>query len=175
MQQPTIRPATLDDAALAADLMTAAYPAYAADPIVTRYRWDHPRKGWSMGRFIAEVDGQPLAFVDWLHGPPEQDPERHCEVAVALDRVHLDVPLLVFLWRWVTDEATSTGSRVLEGRYGANLVASNGGPQGSGAFTGPGFQQQPPVVPQEVDFDLQGQRERSRQLIPGNYGRGAGY
>jgi mycothiol synthase len=114
VREPKVRPATLDDAALAADLMTAAYPAYAADPIVTRYRWEHPRKGWSMSRFIAEVDDQPVAFVDWLHGPPEQDPERHCEVGVALDRAHLDVPLLVFLWRWISDQAASAGSRMLE-------------------------------------------------------------
>jgi mycothiol synthase len=114
VKEPTLRPATLDDAALAADLMTAAYPAYAADPIVTRYRWEHPRKGWSMARLIAEVDGQPVGYVDWLHGPPEQDPERHCEVGVALDRAYLDVPLLVFLWRHITDHAVSAGSRVLE-------------------------------------------------------------
>ena len=114
MIEPRLRPATLDDAALAADLMTAAYPAYAADPIVTRYRWENPRKGWSMGRFVADVDDQPVAFVDWLSGPPDQDLERHCEVGVALDRAHLDVPLLVFLWRWVTVQAVSGGSRMLE-------------------------------------------------------------
>lgn len=113
-----MRPATLDDAALAADLMTAAYPAFPQDPIITRYRWEHPRKGWSMGRFIAEIDRRPVAFVDWLHGPREQDEERHCEVGVALDRADLDRELLAFLWQWVTDQVVAGGSRMLEAYAG---------------------------------------------------------
>lgn len=115
MTQPLFRPATLDDAALSADLMTAAYPAFAMDRAVLRYRWDHPRKGWSAGRYIAEIDRRPVAFVDWLHGPPEQDEKRHCEVGVALDRSALSVDLLVVLWRWVSDQAVAAGSRILEG------------------------------------------------------------
>ena len=39
MTEPTFRPTTLDDADLAADLMTAAYPSFAVDPVLTRYRW----------------------------------------------------------------------------------------------------------------------------------------
>lgn len=118
MIEPTLRPATLDDAALAADLMTAAYPDIPQDPIITRYRWEHPRKGWSMGRFIAEVKGRPIAFVDWWHGPPEQDPERHCEVGVALDRAAMDTEVLEFLWGWVSDQAVATGSRMIEAYAG---------------------------------------------------------
>jgi RimJ/RimL family protein N-acetyltransferase len=116
--EPVMRPATLDDAALAADLMTASYPMYAQDPIVTRYRWESSRRGWSVGRFIAEVDGEPVAYVDWMHGPPEQDLDRHCEVMVYLDAARLDTDLLIFLWRSVTDQAAATGSRILEGYCG---------------------------------------------------------
>lgn len=112
------RPATLDDAVLAADLMTAAYPRLPEDPIITRYRWERTRRGWSFGRFIAEMDGRPIAFLDWLHGPPEQDPERHCEVSVYLDVAELDVDLLTSMWRWLAGQAEVTGSRVLEGYCG---------------------------------------------------------
>jgi len=112
--QLLFRPATLQDAALAADLMTAAYPALAADPVVTRYRWEHLRAGWSAGRYIAQVEGRPVAYVDWLHGPPEQDPKRHCEVGVHLDRAALNTDLLVTLWRWVSDQAKAAGSLILE-------------------------------------------------------------
>jgi RimJ/RimL family protein N-acetyltransferase len=118
MAQPVFRAATLDDASLAADLMTASYPARAADPIVTRYRWGHIRRGWSVGRYIAEVDGRPVAYLDWMHGPPDQDPERHCLVEVALDRAHLEVDLLTFLWTWVAGEAEATGSLKLEAYAG---------------------------------------------------------
>ena len=115
MTDPVIRAATLDDAPLAADLMTASYPPFAAqDPIVTRYRWERTRRGWAVGRYIAEVDGRPVAYLDWMHGPPGEDPERHCEVEVALDRAHLDVDLLTFLWTWLAREAETTGSLKLE-------------------------------------------------------------
>ncbi|MHB8612809.1 MAG: GNAT family N-acetyltransferase [Candidatus Dormibacteraceae bacterium] len=118
MIEPVMRPATLDDAALAADLMTASYPVFAQDPVVTRYRWERSRNGWSVGRFIAEIDGHPIAYVDWMHGPPEQDPERRCEVGVYLDAAWLDTDLLIFLWRWATGQAAMTGSRILEGYCG---------------------------------------------------------
>jgi RimJ/RimL family protein N-acetyltransferase len=108
------RLAELDDAALAADLMTAAYPAFAQDPIVTRYRWERTRRGWSAGRYIAEIDGRPVAYLDWLQVPPDQDPERHCEVGVSLDAAELDVDLLTSLWRWVAAQAEANGSLVLE-------------------------------------------------------------
>jgi RimJ/RimL family protein N-acetyltransferase len=114
MSEPAFRPATLDDAARAADLMTASYPGYPQDPVVTRYRWAHPRRGWSAGRFIVELEGAAIAFLDWLHGPPEQDEGRHCEVGVSLDRAHLDLGLLTILVRWVTAHATATGSLALE-------------------------------------------------------------
>ena len=118
MGELVYRPATLDDAALAADLMTAAYPRLPEDPIITRYRWERPRRGWSFGRFIAEMDARPIAFLDWLHGPPEQDPERHCEVSVYLDVAELDVDLLTSMWLWLAGQAEATGSQVLEGYCG---------------------------------------------------------
>jgi mycothiol synthase len=118
VSDPVLRAATLDDAPLAADLMTASYPLHAQDPIVTRYRWERTRRGWAVGRYIAEVDGSPVAYLGWMHGPPDQDPERHCQVEVALDRAHLDVDLLTFLWRWVAGEAEATGSLKLEAYAG---------------------------------------------------------
>lgn len=115
MAEVKYRPAELADAELAADLMTAAYPALAEDPIVTRYRWEHPKRGWSAGRFIAEIDKRPIAFVDWVHGPPDQDPDRHCEVSVYLDAAELALDRLTSMWQWVASEAEATGSRILEG------------------------------------------------------------
>jgi hypothetical protein len=40
----TYRPATVDDAELASDLMSAAYPAMTHDPQVLRYRWRYLRR-----------------------------------------------------------------------------------------------------------------------------------
>lgn len=113
---PTFRPATLEDAALAADLMTASYPAIAQDPEVTRYRWEHPRANWARGRFIAELGGRPIAFLAWLHGHWDQRLERHCEVEVWLDQARLESELLTFLWMRIGAEAEADGARVLEAR-----------------------------------------------------------
>ena len=123
MGELVYRPAELDDAALAADLMTAAYPRLPEDPVITRYRWERARKHWSFGRFIAEMDGRPIAFLDWLHGPPDQDPERHCEVSVYLDIADLDVELLTSMWGWLAGQAEATGSQVLEGYCGEDEPA----------------------------------------------------
>jgi RimJ/RimL family protein N-acetyltransferase len=116
--EPLIREATLDDAALASDLMTASYPAHPEDPVVIRYRWGQTRRGWAVGRYIAELEGRPIAYLDWMHGPPDQDPERHCMVEVACDRAYLDVDLVTHLYRWIAVEAEATGSMKLEAYAG---------------------------------------------------------
>jgi GNAT superfamily N-acetyltransferase len=114
VDEPKLRPASLEDAALASDLMTAAYPDLPEDPVLTRYRWEHPRDGWSDGRFIAELQGKPIAFVAWSHGPWDQVPERHCYVEVLLDRARFEPDVLASLWTWVAGEAHADGARVVE-------------------------------------------------------------
>jgi len=111
----TLRPATLDDAELAADVMTASYPDLPEDPVITRYRWEHPRHEWSTGRFVAELDGRPIAFVGWGHQPWEQSAVRLCHVEVWLDKAKLELELLSSLWMWVSAAAQAEGARLLEG------------------------------------------------------------
>ena len=107
------RTADFDDAELASDLMSLAYPAMRHDPVITRFRWENTRKGYEVGRFIAERDEKPIAFLAWLHGPWEKLPDRHCEVEVWLDRAALDAGLLDEMWSWIGDRAVEQGSRVL--------------------------------------------------------------
>lgn len=109
----TYREAVLDDAELAADLMTATYPALSQDPVMTRLRWKHLREGFTAGRFIAERDGAAIAFLAWLHGPWDQLPERHCEVEVWLDRAAMDRRLLASMWSWIAERARDEGAGVL--------------------------------------------------------------
>jgi len=107
------RAATLEDAALAADVMTAAYPAMPQDPVVTRFRWENPRRGYSYGRFIAELEGRAIAFTGWVHGPWERLPDRHCEIEVYLDRAFMDRGLLVTLHSRICDQAIAEGAALL--------------------------------------------------------------
>lgn len=109
----TYRPATLDDAELASDVMTAAYPALPQDPVMTRLRWQHPRRGFTYGRFIVERDATAIGFVAFVHGPWEQVADRHCEVEVWLDASHVDRDLLIDMVAWIGDRAEAEGSRVL--------------------------------------------------------------
>ncbi len=113
MSTVTYRPVVLDDAELASDLMTASYPGMAHDPVMVRYRWEHRRKGYESGRFIAEAGGHPIAFLAWLHGPWKKLPDRHCEVEVWLTLAELDHRLLVTLWSWIGDAAVAEGSGLL--------------------------------------------------------------
>jgi RimJ/RimL family protein N-acetyltransferase len=108
-----MRPATLDDAELATDIMAATYPALAHDPVVMRLRWENMRAGFSAGRFIGELDGRPIAFLAWIHGPWEKLPGRHCEVEVWLDRAAMDRDLLRSMWTWIADRAVADGALLL--------------------------------------------------------------
>lgn len=93
--------------------MHASYPAMTHDPVITRFRWENLRKGYEVGRFIAEEEGRPVGFLAWLHGPWEKLPGAHCEIEVWLDRARLEVALLVEMWSWIEREAVAQGARML--------------------------------------------------------------
>ncbi len=60
MTEVNYRPAGLEDAELAADLMTASYPAMAQDPVITRRRWEQPKHGFSPRRAGLPAHGKRL-------------------------------------------------------------------------------------------------------------------
>jgi GNAT superfamily N-acetyltransferase len=113
MAKTVFRPATLEDAELASDLMTAAYPSEPVDPQVNRFRWAHPRSDWTLRRFIAEVDGRPVAYLNFAHGPWAQVPEGHCDVDAQVDEARQSESLLASLWNWIGEQAVGDGARVL--------------------------------------------------------------
>src|ERR1700676_607030 len=127
MSALTYRPAELAAAELAADLMTASYPPMPQDPVITRMRWESPRRGFAYGRFIAEKDGNPTAYLSWVHGPWAQVEDGHCEVEVWLDRAALDKDLLIEMFTWIGDRAEAEGSRLLLaycGEDGPDMLAA---------------------------------------------------
>ncbi|MGH7763398.1 MAG: GNAT family N-acetyltransferase [Candidatus Dormibacteraceae bacterium] len=107
------REATLDDVDVAADIMTASFPELPQDPVVMRYRWERPRQGQEIGRFMAEQGGDPIGFLAWVHGPWAKLPDRHCEVEVWLDRRVLDLDLLQAMWSWLEEKAVAEGAGIL--------------------------------------------------------------
>jgi RimJ/RimL family protein N-acetyltransferase len=118
MPVPILRPAAPHEAALAADLMTASFPREPQDPVLTARRWDHPKDGWTHGRFVANFGDTPVGFVEWQHGPWAMLPERHCWVEVWLDRAHMDEEVLTYLWQWAEESAAAAGARTLNAACG---------------------------------------------------------
>ena len=107
------RPTTLADSELAADLMTAAYPPEPVDPQVFRFRFEHPRDGWAIRRFIGELDGRPVAHLNFAHGPWEKVPEGHCDVDAQVPEADQSAGLLATMWSWIAEQAIEDGARVL--------------------------------------------------------------
>ena len=113
MSAVTYRPATLDDAELASDVMTAAYPSLPQDPVIIRYRWENPRLGYEYERFLAYRDSRAIAFVGTVHAPWNKLPDRHSEVEVWLDKAQHSDETLESMYRWVEDKAVADGVKLL--------------------------------------------------------------
>ena len=150
----TYRPAALEDAELASDLMSAAYPVMTHDPVVTRFRWVNLRQGHEVGRYIAETNGRPIGFLAWLHGPWSEVPDRHCEVESWLDRAHLDVELVREMWSWIGDRATEQGSRLLE------AYCAEDEPENLEALAALGYERERAEKVWELDLRKHGRRLR---------------
>jgi GNAT superfamily N-acetyltransferase len=114
MATPVFRPASLDDAELAADLMTAAYPSEPQDPLVTRYRWAHPRANLTLRRFIGELNGSAIAYASFAHGPWDQLPDGNCDLDVSVDEARQSGELLTAVWKWIALQAAADGARTLQ-------------------------------------------------------------
>ena len=113
MSAITYRPATLEDAELAADVMTAAYPSLPQDPVMTRFRWENPRLGYEYTRFLAHRGSRAIAFVGTVHAPWTKVPDRHSEVEVWLDKAEHSNETLESMYRWVEEIAVGGGAKLL--------------------------------------------------------------
>lgn len=113
MSGVTYRPATIDDAELAADLMVAAFPPFPQDPVITRYRWENPRAGYEYTRHLAYRDGRAIAYLGTIHAPWEEVADRHCEVEVWLDRAVQTESLRRAMYEWIDAVAVAQGAHIL--------------------------------------------------------------
>jgi GNAT superfamily N-acetyltransferase len=79
-----LRPATLDDAAMVADLETARNPDDPRDPVMLRFWWSTRSPDDKAQELISERDGAAIAFVGAGHEPWENKPKRFGWVRVSL-------------------------------------------------------------------------------------------
>jgi RimJ/RimL family protein N-acetyltransferase len=113
MSTVTYRPATLDDAQLASDVMTAAYPSLPQDPVLIRYHWQNPRLDYDYTRFLAYRDARAIAFIGTVHAPWEKLPDRNCEVEVWLDKAEHSGEMLESMYQWIGAKAVAGGAKLL--------------------------------------------------------------
>jgi GNAT superfamily N-acetyltransferase len=64
-----LRPATLDDAAMVADLETARTPDDPHDAAMTAYWWTHAPEGSRWLRLVGEIGGAAVMYVEASHDP----------------------------------------------------------------------------------------------------------
>jgi GNAT superfamily N-acetyltransferase len=79
-----LRPATLDDAAFAADMYTALQPDDPEDPELWRDWWANVDPAATVERFIAVRDGKPVGLAGMQHAAWEKMPERYARIMAEL-------------------------------------------------------------------------------------------
>ncbi|HEV2033630.1 MAG TPA: GNAT family N-acetyltransferase [Candidatus Dormibacteraeota bacterium] len=79
-----LRPATLDDAAIVADLETARNPDDPRDPVMLRFWWSTRSPDDKAHELISERDGAAIAFVGAGHEPWKDKPKRFGWVRASL-------------------------------------------------------------------------------------------
>lgn len=108
----TLRPAVLDDANLAADLLTARLPDEPMDPRIKRHWWASGDPDWTVERFIVLKGRGAVGFAWHLHAPWEKMPERYARVSATFSPVHETPENLSAVFDMMEDRARRDGARV---------------------------------------------------------------
>ena len=116
-----LRPATLDDAAIVADLETVRNPDDPRDPVMLRFWWSTRSPDDKAQELISERDGMAIAFVAAGHEPWENKPNRFGWVRVSLH------PEMWTAFRF--EQAVGLAEDWLRDEGGATAVARRNGNQ----------------------------------------------
>jgi GNAT superfamily N-acetyltransferase len=76
----TLREATPDDAAFAADMYTELQPDDPEDPVLWRHWWANVDPTATVRRFVAMWDGKPVGLAGMVHASWDKMPERYARV-----------------------------------------------------------------------------------------------
>jgi GNAT superfamily N-acetyltransferase len=100
-----IRPATLDDAAIAADVVTEAHPDDPEDPTLTRHWWSMQADDDVADRRVALLDGAAVGYAIREHPAWSKMPERFASLEAELRPPHRDAARLDALYAMLEDAA----------------------------------------------------------------------
>ncbi|HEV8536357.1 MAG TPA: GNAT family N-acetyltransferase [Candidatus Limnocylindria bacterium] len=113
MSAPTFRPATPNDAAFAADVLTAVRPQAPVDPVVLAYWWAQPNESFEVARFIASRDGRDIGFTQAEHARWGMKPERYGSIGGELLPSERTPATLGALFAAIEERAVAEGARIL--------------------------------------------------------------
>jgi GNAT superfamily N-acetyltransferase len=108
------RPAGVEDAAFAADVMTAITPSAPWDPVSLGYWWAQPDEFMKFSRFVALRGDRPVGYAQFDHALWAVQPERYASISGALlpaSRQALDALLAA-----MEEGAIADGAKILRTR-----------------------------------------------------------
>lgn len=106
------RPATLDDAAFAADVATATHPDEPEDPASWRHWWATDDPSWTNERFIVLRDDKPIGYARHNHAPWDQMTKRYGRIGFDLLPAERTDAQLGIVFEVMEERAHASGTRV---------------------------------------------------------------
>src|SRR5438876_1072235 len=151
-QQFAFRAATSDDAAFAADVMTAVTPESPWDPVSLRYWWSQPDEFVEIVRFIVLRGERPIGFTQIDHARWDVQPERYASIRGELMPTDRTRDALSALLAPMEERAIADGARILR------VSANDDDALRSGAILGRGYRKD--RHQRRWELDLVANRER---------------
>jgi GNAT superfamily N-acetyltransferase len=106
-----LRDATLDDAAIVADIDTELFPDDAEDPVLLRHWWTMTMEGEVRERRIVSLANAPVGYTMFRHLPWEKMPERYARVSADLRPTVRTRDRVEPLYAMLEDRARADGAR----------------------------------------------------------------
>ena len=106
------RPATLDDAAFAADVATAMRPDEPEDPASWRHWWATDDPTWTNERFIVLRDTTPIGYARHNHAPWDHMKKRYGRLGFDLLPAERTSRQLATVFDLIEERAKSSGTRI---------------------------------------------------------------
>ena len=108
----TFRPATLDDAAFAADVATATHPDEPEDPASWRHWWSTDDPTWTNERFIVLRGNTPIGYARHNHAPWDQMKKRYGRIGFDLLPAERTDAQLATVFDAMEERAQASGTRI---------------------------------------------------------------
>jgi RimJ/RimL family protein N-acetyltransferase len=108
-----LRPATLDDAALVADILTELHPDDPEDPKLLRHAWTMVDPDATVERFIASLRGKDVGFANRSHQSWSKMPERFARIGGGIRPAELDATRVDALLAEMEERSAADGAKAI--------------------------------------------------------------